>query len=120
MTGLSTAFDMPALMGYDADHAMSRGEVGKEGAAVSTLKDFEVLFSGIPLDRVTTSMTINASAIFALCAYIAVAEKQGVPQDKRGGTIRNDVLKECIDEEEWVVRPRPATRVGVDRIEYAA
>src|SRR5438105_11207749 len=69
MTGLSTAFDMPALMGYDADHPMSRGEVGKEGVAVSTLKDFEVLFSGIPLDRVTTSMTINASAIFALCAY---------------------------------------------------
>src|SRR5436309_1521886 len=84
MTGLSTAFDMPALMGYDADHPMSRGEVGKEGVAVSTLKDFEVLFSGIPLDRVTTSMTINASAIFALCAYIAVAEEQGVSQDKLG------------------------------------
>jgi len=88
MTGLSTAFDMPALMGYDADHPMSRGEVGKEGVAVSTLKDFEVLFSGIPLDRVTTSMTINASAIFALCAYVAVAEKQGVPQEKLGGPSR--------------------------------
>src|SRR5437764_10362523 len=82
VTGLSTAFDMPALMGYDADHAMSRGEVGREGVAVSTLKDFEVLFSGIPLDRVTTSMTINASAIFALCSYVAVAEKQGISQDK--------------------------------------
>jgi methylmalonyl-CoA mutase, N-terminal domain len=120
VTGLSTAFDMPALMGYDADHPMSRGEVGKEGVAVSTLKDFEVLFSGIPLDRVTTSMTINASAIFALCAYIAVAEKQGVSQDKLGGTIQNDVLKEYIAQKEWVVGPRPATRVVVDMIEYTA
>jgi methylmalonyl-CoA mutase N-terminal domain/subunit len=120
VTGLSTAFDMPALMGYDADHAMSRGEVGKEGVAVSTLKDFEVLFSGIPLDRVTTSMTINASAIFALCSYIAVAEKQGISQDKLGGTIQNDVLKEYIAQKEWVVGPRPATRVVVDMIEYTA
>ncbi|OLC76387.1 MAG: methylmalonyl-CoA mutase [Deltaproteobacteria bacterium 13_1_40CM_4_68_19] len=120
MTGLSTAFDMPALMGYDADHPMSRGEVGREGVAVSTLKDFEVLFSGIPLDRVTTSMTINASAIFALCAYVAVAEKQGVSQDKLGGTIQNDVLKEYIAQKEWVVGPRPATRIVVDMIEYTA
>ncbi len=120
MTGLSTAFDMPALMGYDADHPMSRGEVGKEGVAVSTLKDFEILFSGIPLDRVTTSMTINASAIFALCAYVAVAEKQGISQDKLGGTIQNDVLKEYIAQKEWVVGPRPATRVVVDMIEYTA
>ena len=82
MTGLSTAFDMPALMGYDADHPMSRGEVGKEGVAISTLRDFEILFDGIPLDQVTTSMTINASAIVALCMYIAVAEKQGVPMDE--------------------------------------
>jgi methylmalonyl-CoA mutase N-terminal domain/subunit len=120
MTGLSTAFDMPALMGYDADHAMSRGEVGKEGVAVSTLKDFEILYAGIPLDRVTTSMTINASAIFALCSYIAVAEKQGISQDKLGGTIQNDVLKEYIAQKEWVVGPRPATRVVVDMIEYTA
>ena len=120
MTGLSTAFDMPALMGYDADHPMSRGEVGKEGVAVSTLKDFEVLFSGIPLDRVTTSMTINASAIFALCAYIAVGEEQGASQDKLGGTIQNDVLKEYIAQKEWVVGPRPATRIVVDMIEYTA
>jgi methylmalonyl-CoA mutase N-terminal domain/subunit len=120
MTGLSTAFDMPALMGYDADHPMSRGEVGKEGVAVSTLKDFEILFSGIPLDRVTTSMTINASAIFALCSYIAVAEKQNISQDKLGGTIQNDVLKEYIAQKEWVVGPRPATRVVVDMIEYTA
>jgi methylmalonyl-CoA mutase N-terminal domain/subunit len=120
VSGLSTAFDMPALMGYDADHPMSRGEVGKEGVAVSTLKDFEVLYSGIPLDRVTTSMTINASAIFALCAYVAVAEKQNVPQDRLGGTIQNDVLKEYIAQKEWVVGPRPATRVVVDMIEYTA
>jgi methylmalonyl-CoA mutase N-terminal domain/subunit len=120
VTGLSTAFDMPALMGYDADHPMSRGEVGREGVAVSSLKDFEVLFSGIPLDRVTTSMTINASAIFALCAYVAVAEKQGVSQDKLGGTIQNDVLKEYIAQKEWVVGPRPATRIVVDMIEYTA
>jgi methylmalonyl-CoA mutase, N-terminal domain len=120
MSGLSTAFDMPALMGYDADHAMSRGEVGKEGVAVSTLKDFEVLYSGIPLGDVTTSMTINASAIFALCAYIAVAEKQNVSQDRLGGTIQNDVLKEYIAQKEWVVGPRPATRIVVDMIEYTA
>ncbi len=120
MTGLSTAFDMPALMGYDADHMMSRGEVGKEGVAVSTLKDFEILFSGIPLDRVTTSMTINASAIFALCSYIAVAEKNGISQDRLGGTIQNDVLKEYIAQKEWVVGPRPATRVVVDMIQYTA
>ena len=120
MTGLSTAFDMPALMGYDADHPMARGEVGKEGVAVSTLKDFEILFGGIPLDRVTTSMTINASAIFALCGYIAVAEKQGIAQEKLGGTIQNDVLKEYIAQKEWVVGPRPATRIVVDMIEYTA
>jgi methylmalonyl-CoA mutase N-terminal domain/subunit len=120
MTGLSTAFDMPALMGYDADHPMALGEVGKEGVAVSTLKDFEILYGGIPLDRVTTSMTINASAIFALACYVAVAEKQGVSQDKLGGTIQNDVLKEYIAQKEWVVGPRPATRVVVDMIEYTA
>src|SRR5437667_12442117 len=120
MTGLSTAFDMPALMGYDADHPMSRGEVGKEGVAVSTLKDFEILFSGIPLDHVTTNMTINASAIFALCAYIAVAEEQGVSQDKLGGTTQNDVLKEYSAQKEAVVGPRPATRIVVDMIEYTA
>jgi methylmalonyl-CoA mutase N-terminal domain/subunit len=94
--------------------------VGREGVAVSTLKDFEVLYGGIPLDRVTTSMTINASAIFALCAYVAVAEQQNVPQAKLGGTIQNDVLKEYIAQKEWVVGPRPATRVVVDMIEYTA
>jgi methylmalonyl-CoA mutase N-terminal domain/subunit len=120
MTGLSTAFDMPALMGYDADHAMSRGEVGKEGVAISTLKDFEILFDGIALDQVTTSMTINASAIVALAMYIAVAEKQGVPMSKLGGTIQNDMLKEYIAQKEWIVPPRPAVRIVTDMIEFCA
>jgi methylmalonyl-CoA mutase N-terminal domain/subunit len=119
-TGLSTAFDMPALMGYDADHPMSRGEVGKEGVAVSSLRDFEVLFDGIPLDQVTTSMTINASAIAALCMYIAVAEKQGIPMAKLGGTIQNDMLKEYIAQKEWIVPPRPAVRIVVDMIQYCS
>ena len=119
-TGLSTAFDMPALMGYDADHAMSRGEVGKEGVAISTLRDFEILFDGIPLDQVTTSMTINASAIVALCMYIAVAEKQGVPMEKLGGTIQNDMLKEYIAQKEWIVPPRPAVRIVVDMIDFCS
>ena len=112
MTGLSTAFDMPALMGYDADHSMSRGEVGKEGVAVSSLKDFEILFDGIPLDKVTTSMTINASAIVALCMYIAVAEKQGVPMAKLG---RHDPERHAqgVHRAEGVDRP-PAAR-GADR-----
>jgi len=119
-TGLSTAFDMPALMGYDADHPMSRGEVGKEGVAISTLRDFEILFDGIPLDQVTTSMTINASAIVALCMYIAVAEKQGVPMEKLGGTIQNDMLKEYIAQKEWIVPPRPAVRIVVDMIDFCS
>jgi len=119
-TGLSTAFDMPALMGYDADHSMSRGEVGKEGVAVSTLRDFEILFDGIPLDQVTTSMTINASAIVALCMYIAVAEKQGVPMERLGGTIQNDMLKEYIAQKEWIVPPRPAVRIVVDMIDFCS
>ena len=120
MTGLSTAFDMPALMGYDADHPMSLGEVGKEGVAVSSLKDFEILFDGIALDKVTTSMTINASAIVALCMYIAVGEQQGVPMAKLGGTIQNDMLKEFIAQKEWVVPPRPAVRIVIDMIEFCA
>ena len=120
VTGLSTAFDMPALMGYDADHPMSLGEVGKEGVAVSTLKDFEILFDGIALDQVTTSMTINASAIVALAMYIAVAEKQGVSMDRLGGTIQNDMLKEFIAQKEWIVGPRPAVRIVVDMIEFCS
>ncbi|HLT28900.1 MAG TPA: methylmalonyl-CoA mutase family protein [Myxococcaceae bacterium] len=118
VSGLSTAFDMPALMGYDADHPMSRGEVGKEGVAVSSLEDFETLFEGIELDKVTTSMTINAPAIVALCMYIAVAEKQGIPRAKLGGTIQNDMLKEFIAQKEWIVGPRPSVRIVTDMIEF--
>ena len=120
VTGLSTAFDMPALMGYDADHPMARGEVGKEGVAVSTLRDFEVLFDGIPLGEVTTSMTINASAVVALAMYAAVGERQGGPRSKLGGTIQADMLKEYIAQKEWVVPPRPAVKMVVDMIEFCA
>src|SRR5262249_55153105 len=100
-TGLSTAFDMPALMGYDADHPRSRGEVGREGVSISTFADFEVLFREIPLDRVTTSMTINCTASVALAMYLALADKQGVSWDKIGGTMQNDMLKEFISQKEW-------------------
>ena len=118
--GLSTAFDMPALMGYDPDHPMSRGEVGKEGVSVATLRDFEVLFDGIPLDDVTTSMTINASAVVALAMYVAAGEKQGVPRAKLGGTLQADMLKEYIAQKEWIVGPRPAVRIVCDMIEWCA
>jgi methylmalonyl-CoA mutase N-terminal domain/subunit len=120
MTGLSTAFDMPALMGYDCDHPMSRGEVGKEGVAVSSLRDFEVLFDGIPLGDVTTSMTINASAVIALAMYVAVGEKQGVPRARLGGTVQADMLKEYIAQKEWIVPPRPAVKIVCDMIEFCA
>jgi len=119
-TGLSTAFDMPALMGYDADHPRARGEVGREGVSVSTLEDFEILFDGIPLDRVTTSMTINCTASIALAMYLAVADKQGVGWDKVGGTIQNDMLKEFIAQKEWICPPEPALRIVADMIEFTA
>jgi len=118
--GLSTAFDMPALMGYDADHPMSRGEVGKEGVAVSTLRDFEVLFAGIPLGEVTTSMTINATAPIALAMYVAVAEGQGVARARLGGTLQNDMLKEYIAQKEWIVPPTPAVKINCDVVEFCA
>ncbi|HET8539763.1 MAG TPA: methylmalonyl-CoA mutase family protein [Anaeromyxobacter sp.] len=120
VTGLSTAFDMPALMGYDADHPMSRGEVGKEGVAISSLRDFEILFDGIPLGEVTTSMTINATAVVALAMYVAVGEKQGVPRARLGGTLQNDMLKEYIAQKEWMIPPAPAVKVNCDVIEFCA
>jgi methylmalonyl-CoA mutase N-terminal domain/subunit len=120
VTGLSTAFDMPALMGYDPDHPLSRGEVGKEGVSVATLRDFEVLFDGIPLAEVTTSMTINASAVVALAMYVAVAEKGGVARARLGGTIQADMLKEYIAQKEWIVPPRPAVKMMCDMIEFCA
>ncbi len=119
-TGLSTAFDMPALMGYDADHPRARGEVGKEGVSVSTLADMEMLFDGIPLGDVTTSMTINCTASVALAMYLAVADKQGVSWDRVGGTMQNDMLKEFIAQKEWICPPEPAVRIVVDMIEFTA
>jgi methylmalonyl-CoA mutase N-terminal domain/subunit len=118
MTGLSTAFDMPALMGYDADHVMSRGEVGREGVAVSSLADMEILFGGIPLDKVSTSMTINAPAIIAMAMYVAVARKQGVAPAAISGTIQNDMLKEFIAQKEWMVPPRPSVKLSMDIVEW--
>jgi len=117
-TGLSTAFDMPTLMGYDADHPRALGEVGREGVAVSSLVDMRALFDGIRLDQVTTSMTVNCSASVLLAMYFAVAEEQGVPLAKVGGTIQNDMLKEFIAQKEWICPPDPSIRVVVDMIEF--
>ena len=119
-TGLSTAFDMPALMGYDADHPRARGEVGREGVSISTLADFEILFRDIPLDRVTTSMTINCTASVALAMYLALADKQGVPWSRIGGTMQNDMLKEFIAQKEWISPPESAVRLVVDTIEFCS
>jgi methylmalonyl-CoA mutase N-terminal domain/subunit len=117
-TGLSTAFDMPSLMGYDADHSKARGEVGREGVSVSTLTDMERLFEGIPLERVSTSMTINCTASIILAMYLAVAERQGVPWAEIDGTIQNDMLKEFSAQKEWICPPTPAVRIVVDMIEF--
>src|SRR5213596_2826592 len=119
-TGLSTAFDMPALMGYDADHPRARGEVGREGVSISTLADFETLFREIPLDQVTTSMTINCTASVTLAMYLALADQQGVSWDTIGGTMQNDMLKEFIAQKEWISPPQSAVRIVVDTIEFCA
>ncbi len=119
-TGLSTAFDFPTLMGYDSDSPRSLGEVGMVGVAVDTLRDMEILFEGIPLDKVTTSMTINGPAAVLLGFYVALADKRGVPRDKIGGTVQNDCLKEFIAQHAWVVPPRPAMRIVTDSIEFCA
>jgi methylmalonyl-CoA mutase N-terminal domain/subunit len=117
-TGLSTAFDMPTLMGYDSDHPRSLGEVGREGVAVDTLADMERLFEGIPLGGVTTSMTINAPAAILLAFYVLVGEKQGVPAEQLGGTIQTDILKEYIAQKEWCFPIEPAMRLVTDMIEW--
>ncbi len=117
-TGLSTAFDFPTLMGYDSDSPRSLGEVGMCGVAVDTLRDMEVLFNGIPLDKVTTSMTINGPAIVLLAFYVALADVRGIARDKIGGTVQNDALKEFIAQHAWLVPPRPAMRVVTDMIEF--
>jgi len=119
-TGLSTAFDMPTLMGYDADHPRAQGEVGREGVAVSSLVDMRALFAGIQLDRVTTSMTINCTASVLLAMYLAVADEQGVPWTALGGTIQNDMLKEFIAQKEWICPPEPSLRIMIDMMEFCS
>jgi methylmalonyl-CoA mutase N-terminal domain/subunit len=117
-TGLSVAFHYPTLMGYDSDSPMARGEVGKCGVAIDTLKDMEILFEGIPLDKVTTSMTINPPASILLAMYIVVAEKQGLRRDQIGGTIQNDMLKEFIAQKTFMLPPKPSLRIIVDTVEF--
>jgi methylmalonyl-CoA mutase N-terminal domain/subunit len=119
-TGLSVAFDLPTLMGYDADHAMSEGEVGKCGAPVSSLEDMEILFRGIPLGEVTVSMTINSPAPVLWAMYLAVAEQQGVDWARLSGTLQNDILKEYIAQKEYIFPPRPSMRLVTDTIEFGA
>jgi methylmalonyl-CoA mutase, N-terminal domain len=119
-TGLSTAFDMPSLMGYDSDHPRSLGEVGREGVAIDTLEDMETLFAGIPLGEVSTSMTINCTAPIALAFYVGVAEQQGVPRSELRGTIQTDILKEYIAQKEWIFPPEPSMRLVTDMVEFCA
>jgi methylmalonyl-CoA mutase, N-terminal domain len=119
-TGLSTAFDMPTLMGYDSDHPRSLGEVGREGVAVDSLADAETLFSGIPLGEVSTSMTINGPAAMLLAFYVCVAEQQGVPRADLRGTIQTDILKEYIAQKEWIFPPEPSMRLVTDMVEFCA
>ncbi len=120
VTGLSVAFDNPTLMGLDSDSARSAGEVGRTGVAIDSLADMEVLFEGIPLDKVSTSMTINAPAAVLLAMYIAVGEKQGVPAEQLTGTLQNDILKEYIAQKEWIYPPKAGVKLVVDTIEYCA
>jgi len=120
VTGLSVAFDMPTLMGRDADDPLSRGEVGREGVAVSSLADMEILFDKIPVGEVTTSMTINGPASIVWAMYLAAAEKQGVPLAKLGGTIQNDALKEYIAQREWIVPVKPAMEMVVDTFRFGS
>ena len=119
-TGLSTAFDMPTLMGYDSDHARSLGEVGREGVAVDSLADVETLFDGIPLGEVSTSMTINGPAAMLLAFYVCVGEQQGVPREELRGTIQTDILKEYIAQKEWIFPPEPSMRLVTDMVEFCA
>ncbi len=119
-TGLSTAFDMPTLMGYDSDHPRSLGEVGREGVAVDSLADMETLFQGIPLGDVSTSMTINSPAAIVLAYYVCVGEEQGVPRDRLRGTAQTDILKEYIAQKEWIFPPEPSMRLVVDMVEFCA
>jgi len=119
-TGLSTAFDMPTLLGYDSDHPYANGEVGKLGVAIDSLEDFEILFEGIPLDKVSTSMTINPPASVMLAMYLVVAEKQGVSWDQVSGTIQNDILKDYIAQKTYIYPPEPSLRLITDTIAFCA
>ena len=120
MVGLSMAFDLPTQLGYDSDHELSEGAVGRVGVAVDSLADMEVIFKGIPLDKVSTSMTINAPATVLLAMYIAVAEKQGVPQEKLMGTTQNDILKEFIARGTYIYPPGPSMKLALDIVEYCS
>ena len=117
-TGLSTAFDMPTLMGYDTDSPKSRGECGRCGVAIDTLKDMEILFDGLPIDKITTSMTINPPAAVMWAMYIAMAEKRGIPREMIGGTIQNDMLKEFIAQKTFMCPPKPSMRLITDTVEF--
>src|SRR5919206_4307833 len=119
-TGLSTAFDMPTLMGYDSDHPRSLGEVGREGVAIDSLEDMAALFDGIPLGEVSTSMTINSPAAILLAFYVCVGERQGVPKSELRGTVQTDILKEYIAQKEWIFPPEPSLRLVTDLIEWCA
>ncbi|MGZ4258596.1 MAG: acyl-CoA mutase large subunit family protein, partial [Gaiellaceae bacterium] len=119
-TGLSTAFDMPTLMGYDSDHAKSLGEVGREGVAIDSLADMETLFDGIPLGEVSTSMTINSPAAILLAYYVCVGEQQGVSRERLRGTVQTDILKEYIAQKEWIFPPEPSMRLVTDMVEFCA
>src|SRR5699024_10531866 len=119
-TGLSVAFDLPTQIGYDSDHGLSQGEVGKVGVAIDSLKDMETLFDGIPLDKVSTSMTINAPASVLLAMYMVVGEKQGVPMNKLRGTIQNDILKEYIARGTYIFPPKPSMRLITNIFEYCS
>ena len=118
--GLSIAFDLPSQIGYDSDHPLSWGEVGKVGVAIDTLKDFEILFDGIPLDTISTSVTANATAAILLCMYICVADKQGVPQDKLKGTLQNDILKEYVARGTYIFPPAPSMRLINNIFQYCS
>lgn len=118
-TGLSVAFDMPTIMGYDSDHPRAFGEVGRVGVAIDSLADMEILFKDIPLDKVSTSMTINAPASIVWSMYIVAAEKQGVPAHKLTGTIQNDILKEYIAQKSWIFPPEPSLRLITDIFGFA-
>src|SRR5438046_2065799 len=120
VTGLSVAFDLPTQMGYDSDHPLARGEVGRVGVAIDSIEDMAALFDGIPLDRVSTSMTINATAVIVMALYIAVARRQGVPLAKLSGTVPTDILTAYVARGTYIYPPRPSLRIVTDIFAYSA